>query len=568
MRRPGYQVLVQVLGDVGIDSVFGMPGSESVEVFDEFRRKGFRTVLATSEREAAFMAIGYYLASGRMAAVCTIGGPGFTNALTGIAEAQQDSAALLHLVVGRQSQQPFGLHSIDHKSIASPIAKLYYGVDVASDLPNVIHKARNEAIGGEPGPVIVELSRKSLIGYPDGRTTAHERPSLLEPDTDALLERVSTAERPVLIVGGGATGAAEVLTHVAENLQCPVVTTGSGRGSLPDRHPLNMGTSYGQDSPGEVVEALIADSDLIIALGCKFTHNGSYGYQLSLPVEKLIRVDTSSEVLENGYPASLSLVADVPTVLKQLSESIGEAAAKGWGSERLESMRSKAEQQRCSHGSLDSGIRTPGGAEPAEVFAKLRRALPDDGRVVTDSGLHQFLARTHFEVRMPRTLLFPSDFQSMGFGIPAAIGAQISTPDRITCAVVGDGGFAMTAMELSTAARERMPIKVLVATNGSLELIRETQLEKRGIEYAVELANPDLERFAASLDIPFARWDDLDAAGLREFLATPSPALIDLPLAGTRTPLAARIGGRARAIIEPLLGDRMGTSIRRHLGGR
>jgi acetolactate synthase-1/2/3 large subunit len=451
--------------------------------------------------------------------------------------------------------------------MAQPVAKAFHTVKGTDSLEDVFRAAHAQAISGEPGPVIVELTREAITGYADSTAAEPSITAAGNDDWEVIATRLSESRRPVFMIGQGAVGAVEPLRRLVEALQCPVFSNGSGRGILPDNHPLNVGTSVGQATPGEPIEVILADTDLVIALGCKLTHNGTYGFRLALPTEKLVRVDTSAEVLAAGYPASVSVVGDVAAVVERLLEATRGEGPKDWDAERLEELRSLAVAERHAFADHDSALVTPHGESPDTLFAKLRVALPDDARVVTDSGLHQFLVRRHFEVRTARTLLTPADFQSMGYGIPAAIGAQVATPDRTTVAVVGDGGFAMTGLEMATAIRERIPIKVLVVSNEALELIRESQIDKRGTEHAVRVLSPDLAVFAASLGVRFAQWHDLSGAALKELLASPEPALIEVQLTGSRPGVAARLKGRIRGMLEPHLTAGISSYVRQRRRG-
>ncbi len=569
IRLNGSRLLVELLVELGIEVIFGVPGSESVEFLDELRRRQLRFVLSTSEREAVFMAIGHYAASGRIAASCSIGGPGFTNALTGIAEAREDSAALLHILICRDvSGDEYGLHAIDHRALATPLAKAYFFVEETSSLEETVRAAHERAMAGEPGPIVIHFTRRSLIGSAGRTARTNVPPGLVGIESNVLFDRLQTSTRPVFIAGQGALDASVNLTKLVETMQCPLLTTGSGRGVLPDRHPLAFGTSIGQEEPSEVAEQILEASDLIVALGCKFTHNGSFAHRLNLPENKLARVDASAFVLAANYPASISLVADVPSLVERMCEKSQDTGPKKWETGALQALRERADEERRSLSIRDRVLRTTGGSSPATVFGKLRDALPDNARLVTDSGLHQFLARAHFEVLRPRTLLFPADFQSMGYGIPAAIGAQLATSDAATVAVVGDGGFAMTALEMATARREGIPIKVLVIRNGTLELIREAQLRKRGVEHSIRLLSPNLKLFADSLELPFARWDDLDSAGLRALIERDSPVLIEVEMVGTRPPWPSRIEGRTRGVVERRLSPELVREIKQRRNRR
>jgi acetolactate synthase-1/2/3 large subunit len=379
--------------------------------------------------------------------------------------------------------------------------------------------------------------------------------------------RLMAAQRPVILAGQGAHGSADALRTLIERLGAPVATTSSGRGVLPEDHPLALGFDAlrgGLDALNE----LFAESDCIVALGAKLGHNGSAGFGLRLPADRLIHVDADGAVLGANYSATLSIECTVDAFVSAALAAGRDVGLGRWDAEAIRRYRDRCRAVTAGD-PPEPVIHGADGGSAGEFFAALRRALPGDGILVTDSGLHQVLARRHFEVRTPRGLVLPSDFQSMGYGIPAAIGVKLAAPQRPVVAIVGDGGFLMTGMELVTAVRERIPLTVIVFNDGQLNLIRLQQLREFGRSHAVELRTPDLAGFAAAIGaayLPFGVGNDAEGT-LREAVRSPKgPVLVEVRVGDSAAVHALRTEGLARETVRRALGPRAIGWIKRLLG--
>jgi len=534
----GLRALVEALRHAAIDTVFGVPGTQSVPLFEEFRQAGIRTILATDELAAAFMANGYFRASGRIAALATIAGPGFTYALTGLAEARHDSVGILHLVATSRSHstRAFRLQAIDQRTIAGPLVKKYVVLDGTSDVAASVGEAVDLARHGEPGPVIVELDCNELSETHafTAAASGDDRNESVVPER--LAERFAAARRPVFLLGSGSTGASQSLASLASSLRIPIVTTPSGRGVIGEDNVLVMGYDPLRGNTDDV-NRLFAESDLILGLGCKLTHNGTAGYRLRLAPEKFVHVDADRVVLGANYEADLTICARIEQIVPHLMRRTRKTE---WEPSRLSELRNAI---RTVMPEAETRIHGPAGSlQPAQFFSWLRACLADDTIVVTDSGLHQILARKYYEVRVPQGLLFPSDFQSMGFGLPAAIGACVAAPDRDVIAIVGDGGFLMSGLELMTAQREELPLVVIVFNDGQLNQIRLQQLGDSGRSHAVRLANPDYETLATAFGISYGGFNVSALSETEKHIrATRRPLLIEVPV-GDSLDLHVRTG--------------------------
>jgi len=569
----GADRLAGALSRLGLTHVFGLPGTQSVALFEGLRRSPLRTILATHEMNAAFMAAGFYRASGRPAALASIPGPGFTHALSGVVEARHDSTALIHLV-GPPSSAPgrrFRLQAVDQSAIGQLETKGVFEVAALEGLERAVQDAWTRAVTGEPGPVVLHVHQHVLTGSalstdPAGQA-ATPPPPASNDGLAAAAEALSRARRPVLLAGQGAAGGADDLRRLAEALGAPVATSCSGRGVIPEDHPLALAFDTIRSSVAALNE-LLASSDCILVLGYKLTHNGTAGFRMRLPPHALVHVDAEPGVLGANYPAAVPVVADAPLAARRLLASLGDAPVRtAWTQQEIAGWRNRF--------ATESGDDTPeprvAGASPPsarQFFTLLRHALPREAIVVTDSGLHQILVRRHHSVLSPRGLIVPSDYQSMGFGIPAAIGAKLGAPERPVVAIVGDGGFAMTGMELLTAVRERVPLTVVVFNDGYLNLIRQQQHGASGRSTAVTLQNPDFQLMAGALGVEYRAFD---GEASFERLAAPDQTgvtLIEVQLGDSPVMVRQQFSGLARASARRALGPRLVQTLKRWLGRR
>ncbi|HEX7049655.1 MAG TPA: thiamine pyrophosphate-binding protein [Longimicrobiales bacterium] len=568
----GAELLGTTLARLGVDCVFGLPGMQNLGLYEALRRGAIRTVLASQELAAAFMANGYARTSGGVGVLATVPGPGFACALTGLAEARHDSAAVLHITTPppRASGRRHPLQALDQAAIAAPIVKGVFDIERAQEIPGVLGEAHALAVGGEPGPVLVQIAEEAVA---DGAPVAHEAPEPTddrEPPLDAAALRqavalVGAARRPLLFAGQGAADAAAELRRLAELLGAPVLTTLSGRGILPEDHPLALGFDPARGGV-DALNRLIASADLVIALGCKLGHTGSAGFRLRLPAERLIRVDAERANLDANYSARLAVHGRVEAFLADVLRSL-DASARGpsdhWGADAVAAWRARP---AGTGGLPEPAIRGIESDTPAGLFAALRRALPRDAILVTDSGLHQMLARRHFPVLAPRGLLCPSDFQSMGFGLPAAIGAALAAPERTVVAVVGDGGFTMSGLELLTAIRERLRLTVLVFNDGWLNLIRLQQYAAHGHAHATRLRNPDFETFASAVGARYIRLEGDAEPRLYAAIRGRGVTLVDVTVADSPVVRTLHAKAAARETIRGWLGGRLSARLKQWFG--
>ncbi|MBE0604251.1 MAG: thiamine pyrophosphate-binding protein, partial [Deltaproteobacteria bacterium] len=507
--------------------------------------------------------------SGRVGPVVTIPGPGFTYALTGVAEASQDSVALLHIVGKPEAREgkSYGFQAIDQAAIAGPLVKGVVTIERAEEISWKTAQAHGLAVSGEPGPVLLQWSKDAL--NTDLEEPADPSPDLVDygfPPADSLIEEaaafIGSARKPILLLGQGAAASSARLLKLAERLGSPVFTTISGRGILPEDHELALGFDLVR-SEVRVLNEMIRESDCVLAFGSKLSSAGTGGYLLELPKERLVRIEGDKAVLEANYPPRIGILGSTEAVLGRLIPMLEKYTRPdgGWTGEEIGKYRKRLRvvPQGAVPEPMVHGVTPP---DAGSLMAALRRALPRNGIVVTDSGLHQTLVRRHFDVLSPRGLIVPNDFQSMGFGIPAAIGAKLGAPDRPVVAVIGDGCFAMTGMELLTAVREKVPLTVVVFNDGRLNLIRLQQIASSGRTESVDIVNPDFAAFAAAVGAQYAFVEENAEQVFRNAVESDRVTLVEVGVGDSGTIRRMRMKGYLRDTARRALGPTLTKKIK------
>jgi acetolactate synthase-1/2/3 large subunit len=358
------------------------------------------------------------------------------------------------------------------------------------------------AKSGEPGPVIVEVPY-DVLQEGAGKTVAAPLPLLKTPPDPAALDRAAelllAAKRPGIHAGMGAAGAADLLLELALRLDAPVSTTISGRGVIPEDHDLSVGFGFG--AAGTILaEKEFAGVDLVLAAGAKFSEVGSGGF--GLKIGRLIHIDASSEVVGRNYPAEVGIVADARESLAGLLDRIRPHRPVPETSALRDRIRKGHADQEERFEALDPW---PESVNPARLYRELRKRAPRDAILTTDSGAHTFWAPFSFAAYLPKTVLSPVDYSSMGYSIPAAIGASLAAPGRKVIAAVGDGGLLMTGTELATARRLGLPLMVVVFNDRALGLIKQTQEKIYRRAVAVDTSVVELDHFARAFGFDYLK---------------------------------------------------------------
>lgn len=563
MSPRGADVICSVLRQLGVPGVFGLPGTQNVRLYEALRAAGLRRIVTADEGSAAFAATGFARASGTVGVLTTIPGPGFVHALAGIVEAHHDSAPVLWITQRPADQgRAFQLQRIDQAAMAAPVVKRCLHVRRAEDLADVLVAAYAHAQSGEPGPVLLEIDAP-LLDAPA------EEPRVALPATEprfdlqALAAALAACRFPVIIAGQGAQGAAPMVRALAARWNAPVLFTSSGRGTLSDEDPLAFVQDF-STGLGPVLPDLLQQSDLILALGCKFTHNGSAGGRLTLPAAKLVRVDASAEVLAANYPARLALEGRVEDVLAGIASAL--LPVSQWRPEDLAAARARLVADRGEPIDFEPTLLDVPDGRVRDVFAAFGRQAGDRAMYVADAGLHQALTRRYASVRRPRGLLCPSDFQSMGFGLPGAIGAALAQPGAEVIACIGDAGLVLSMGDLVTAVREGVNLVVVVFNDGQMNLIRRQQLATYGHESGVDVAVPQLATLAEAVGCSyFPVHGDLETV-IRDVLAARGVRLVELRLADQPSLEWQRVRAVVRAGVRNRVPDGAVAAVKRLLG--
>jgi acetolactate synthase-1/2/3 large subunit len=528
--RTGGEWVVAALDAEGVRHVFGIPGVHNLAIYDALLRQDRIThILARHEQGAGFMADGYARSSGRPGVVVVTTGPGATNALTPLVEAHAGSQPVLLVMSDVPSalvgQDLGALHEVPNQiECFRPVSRWADALRGGAEIPGAIQGAFHLFRTGRPGPVALSIPT-DLLSAPVAARLTPAGEGRRPPCDVGLIEEaaryLARAERPILVAGGGVIAAAATgeFLALARRLRAPVVTSVMGRGSIPETDPLWLGVLPNRRATQEALEA----ADVILAVGCRFSHRSTKGLLLNLefrPDQALIQIDLDSRTIGRMHVPALGIVGDARDGLAGLLGAMPAGApVSAWDWTALHRARDARSPRYTA--TMDGLLRA------------LREALPADGIVVGDQTGLNYWMEWHLPILAPRTFLYPIGSATLGYGVPAAIGAKVACPDRAVVAVVGDGGLLFTAAELATAAKYRLPVVYVVMNDRDYGAIRylQTRLYGRTGEHA--LAGPDVLALARAFGV-----EAYQAAGpealrraLDEALAFSGPTLIEVPLA-------------------------------------
>ncbi len=478
----GARILLEALVREGVDTVFGYPGGAVLHIYDELVKMGprLRHVLARHEQGAVHMAEGYSKATGKTGVVLVTSGPGATNTITGIANAYMDSTPLV-VITGQVPRKMIGtdaFQEVDTIGITRPCTKYNYMVRDVRELAGIVHEAFYLASSGRPGPVLIDVPKdvtaeRTVLGEPRSlQLPGYRPPELAEPDQlQRALTRVLAASRPVLYVGGGIihSGACEELLALAHALHIPVTPTLMGLGCFPSAHPLSLGM-LGMHGTYWANMAM-TEADLILAIGVRFDDRVTGALDKFAPHAEIVHVDVDASSLGKNVATHWPIEGDAKAVMQQMLDILH---ADGRPSpRRLDAWWRQIEAWKA-HAPL-SYRRSTEIIKPQQLCEELERLTGGEAIVATDVGQHQMWLAQYYGFRKPRQLLTSGGLGAMGYGFPAALGAQIALPERQVIAFVGDGGFQMTAQELATAVQYGTNTKIVIMNNNSLGMVRQWQ---------------------------------------------------------------------------------------------
>ena len=508
MQRTGAQIVWESLVKEGVTTVFGYPGGAILPTYDAMLDYSVHHVLVRHEQGAAHMADGYARASGKVGVAIATSGPGATNLTTGIATAMLDSSPTV-FITGQVSSKVLGsdaFQETDVTGITLPITKHNSLVTDVRQIARTMREAFVIARSGRPGPVLVDITKDAQQAttdfvYPE---TVH-LPGLHEPeppDAESLAraaELIQKAERPLILAGAGVirSGSSQALIEFAENAQIPVALTLLGIGGFPQSHPLCLGM---MGMHGEAfVNSAIQRADLLLAFGMRFDDRVTGNLKTYAVHAKKIHVEIDASEIGKNVKVDVALVSDLLAALKSLGPIVPKKNHDAWLAE-IEKGRAETRSRDIVHKDSNGQLLAP------HVMHDLWKTTGGGSVIVTDVGQHQMWEAQYYKHDAPRTLITSGGLGTMGFALPAAIGAKFGRPDAEVWVVAGDGGFQMTQCELATLQQERLDVKIAVINNGFLGMVRQWQEFFHHKRYAATpMLSPDFVKLAAAYDIPAHR---------------------------------------------------------------
>jgi acetolactate synthase-1/2/3 large subunit len=499
-RLTGSEILWATLVGEGVTDVFGYPGGAILPAYDALRKFPIRHILVRHEQGAAHMADGYARATGKVGVAVATSGPGATNLVTGIATAMLDSIPMV-CVTGQVSSKVLGtdaFQEVDITGVTLPVTKHNFLVNRAEDLAPALRHAFQIAKSGRPGPVLVDITKDAqqataLFDFEAAKPAPYRPHPMLRVEESGLTqaaELIRTAKRPVILAGHGViqSGAMEQLRTLAERAQIPVALTLLGLGGFAASHPLNLGM-MGMHGEAWVNDA-IQEADLLIACGMRFDDRVIGTPSTYALKAKKIHIEVDPSEINKNVKVDVALVGDLSEVLDTLLPRIASRDGSAWL--KLIDASKGAVSVRDIKNLPDSGH-----LYAAHVMHDLWRITGGNAIVVTDVGQHQMWEAQYFHHEHPRTLITSGGLGTMGFALPAAIGAKVACPDKEVWVIAGDGGFQMTSPELATIAQERLKINIAVINNGYLGMVRQWQefFYEKNYE-STPLGSPDFVKLA------------------------------------------------------------------------
>ncbi len=532
----GAELLVELLLEQEVDTIFGYPGGAVLPVYDAlFDCKSIRHILVRHEQAAVHAADGYARATGRVGVSLVTSGPGATNAITGIATAFMDSVPLI-ILTGQVPTGMIGLDSfqeVDIYGMTMSITKHNYLVMKKADLPRILNEAFHLATTGRPGPVLIDLPKDVMMDNTpmlpmptDVKVSVSIRGYKVEWEfsaekLDLMAEKLRSAQRPLFLIGGGCmAGATPALLHeLVVRFDLPVASTLMGIGAFPSRHLLQLGMvgMHGTVAANRAVQA----ADVLICLGVRFSDRVTGKRGVYSPQSYKIQVDIDEAEFDKNIEVDLTLNGPIATVLQGMLDRLSKASHPEWQDQISGWSRRPVQPQPVNHG---------GKLTPQEVIHCIDKATVSDAIISTDVGQHQIWTAHHYNFKEPRSFLTSGGLGTMGYGFPAAIGAAVAFPDRQIVCISGDGSFQMNMQEIMTAVDLQLNVKVAILKNGYLGMVRQWQELFLNRRYSsVRISSPDFAALAASFGAQGYRASTIDEATavIERALNTKGPAIME-----------------------------------------
>lgn len=477
MKKTGAWLVRHALEQIGVQYTFGIPGVHNIELYDELNESdSIQPLLVTHEAGAAFMADAVSRASDGVGVLVVVPAAGLTHAMSGVGEAFLDGIPMLIISGGVRTDlaQGFQLHELDQQALMRPLTKAVYRIESYDEVVSTVYRAYLKAMEGEPGPVYIELPANiQLLSGEVGDLPKFQarlnRPVLDTGAIEAAVALLCSAKYPGIFVGWGARHVVSDIRRIAEHLGAPVATTLQGLAAFPADHPLHTGMGFGPASV-PAAENAFRNCDAMLAVGTRFAEicTGSFG---AVPPEKLVHIDINPGVLGRNHPTTVPLHADARDAVPPLADALLGACPARDGATVMQAIASdKAAwiKEWQAHDSV-------GRVNPGTFFRSLRSRLDRDAVIVADDGNHTFLTAELMPIYEGGKYLSPTDFNCMGYCVPAVIGAKLSQPERQVVGIAGDGAFLMTGLETVTAVRNGLGVAWFVFNDGELSQIAQAQ---------------------------------------------------------------------------------------------
>ena len=557
MKLTGSQILLESLKCEGVDTVFGYPGGAVINIYDDLYDSSINHILTRHEQAAVHAADGYARCTGRVGVVIATSGPGAKNTVTGIATAYMDSIPLV-IITGQVPTPLIGndaFQEADICGITRPCTKHNFLVKNIRDLARTVKEAFYIARTGRPGPVLIDLPKDIQVAtqdfsYPDTVELRGYKPTYsgnfrqIEKAAKMILE----ARRPVLYVGGGInlSGANAELLALAELTQVPVATTLMAMSAFPQRHPLALGM-LGMHGTF-CANMSVTECDLLIAIGSRFDDRVTGRIDSFAEKAKIIHVDIDPTSIKKNVAVDLPIVGDLLDVLRKLKDSLDQKTEQlGVFREQLREWQSHIATWRERHPMAYQPSDTV--IKPQYVIQKLREFSNDDAIITTEVGQHQMWTAQFFSFSQPRTFLTSGGLGTMGFGLPAALGAQVAFPERQVIDISGDGSFQMNSQELATLVQYQLPVKIVILNNNYLGMVRQWQqmfFDKRYSQTVMELPIDFVKLAEAYGAVGFnaTQVDEVEAV-IQKAFATPGPVLMNFKISREENVLPMVPAGKA-----------------------
>ena len=538
-KKSGAWLVRHALEQLPVTHTFGIPGVHNTEIYDELNRSTkIQPVLVTHEAGAAFAADGISRTSrGDIGTLLIVPAAGLTHAMSGIGEAFLDGIPMLVISGGTRTDVPFRyqLHELDQHALLKGLTKGSWHPKTHAEIVPAIFAAYRAAVSGVPGPVFVEIP----VNLQLFQETVEDVPvfeAVMPPENpsghliDAAVDLLTAAESPGIFVGWGAVDVSTEVARIAERLGAPVSTTLQGLSAFPATHPLHTGMGFSRAAV-PAAEHAFRNCDALLAIGTRFAEipTGSFGCVVP---ENLVHVDIDPAVLSANFPAKVGIAGDARAAVPRLLARLVERGVEHPERRRRQEARIAADKKAYGDEWLE---RSTDRVNPARFFATLKELLADDAVTVVDDGNHTFLAAELFPVTEPRHFVSPTDFNCMGYAVPAAVGAKLARPDRQVVAIVGDGAFLMTGLEIITATTHQAGVAFFVFHDGELSQISQGQEIPYNRKTCTVLGEIKLEGIALATGAAFVsiRDDGEIKSGIAEALrvsGTGRPVVVDVAI--------------------------------------